>query len=137
MRHTRTDLALVHLDKALGTTFGYWKEPMGVRELLNVQLPFPIDDIATLTMAGYPRGARQNSQYQAAGISLIPPTDGLLTLHGFKDKGFEGSPVWGTHATTGVRILAGVNIGAPPRQTVNRAVALEPDILKFIIANTK
>jgi V8-like Glu-specific endopeptidase len=138
VRHTRTDLALIHLDKPLGNLVGYWKEPVGMSIFENAQPVLPAG-LPTVSLAGYPAGSRRDSQYRADNIAFIgfKPGNGLLTYIKFKVSGHVGSPVWGVHPSTGARILVGVHIGPAPGQTANHAVVLDDKLLKFIIANTK
>lgn len=133
-RRTRTDLAIVRLDKLLGRSFGYWTAPIGTTAFEDAQLPI-VDDQPTLSLAGYPSPTRR-SQYRLDNVGFTR-SEGLINYarHKFKLRGHVGSPVWTPHTTRDVNILIGIHFGAATGKTASRAAAIEDDVVKFIDAN--
>ncbi|HEX6097797.1 MAG TPA: trypsin-like serine protease [Thermoanaerobaculia bacterium] len=78
-------------------------------------------------------------QYRSYDVTV--KRDGNLLRHTSDTcGGHSGSPVWvRRHWSMGGRVLVAVHVGSNTlkKKTTNRAVLIDKDILKFIIANTK
>lgn len=78
-------------------------------------------------------------QYRSYDVTV--KRDGNLLRHATDTcGGHSGSPVWvRRHWSMGGRVLVAVHVGSNTikKKTTNRAVLIDKDILKFIIANTK
>ncbi len=140
-RGTRTDLAIVHLEKALGATYGYWSrtyksrpyDPIGT-SILRGSLPLPAGTLK-VNLSGYPGDKGGVSQWRAYDIT-VSRANGLLRYLDDTYRGHSGSPVWVRRSPDmGGRVLVGVHIGGNKKS--NAAVFVDKDVLKFIIANTK
>lgn len=141
VRGTRTDLAIVHLAKPLGTKYGYWTrdhttrpyDPIGT-SILQGSLPLPAGTLK-VNLSGYPGDKGGVTQWRAYDVS-VSRAKGLLRYLDDTYRGHSGSPVWVRRSPDrGGRVLVGVHIGG--NKSSNAAVFIDKDVRRFIIANTK
>jgi len=155
------DIAIVHLDAPLGASVGYWSrlhslhkdDPIGTS--IAARLPLPAG-MLKINLSGYPGDLPAGKKFDCLGpgrhalcgkfqyraYDATVRRAGRM-LHHLDDtyRGHSGSPVWvRRHPSLGGRVLVGVHVaGSEPgaKRKTNRAVLIDAEILKFIIANTK
>jgi glutamyl endopeptidase len=141
---TRLDYGIIHLDKAIGNTVGFWNyayrktavDPTGT-STLQKSLPLPAGTL-TVNLSGYPDDKGGTKQYRAYNRT-VKRSDGMLYYLNDTYYGHSGSPVWvRRHPSMGGRMLVAIHVGqgGATASNPNLAVLVGDDVRNFIRNNT-
>lgn len=141
---TSSDYAIIHLDKPLGNTVGFWSysyrktnlDPTGT-SILQGSLPLPAGQL-DVNLSGYPGDKGGTLQYRSYEYTT-KRQDGMLLYLNDSMGGHSGSPVWvKRHSSMGGRVLVGIHVGRRGATVANPnlAVFINDSLRKFIQDNT-
>ncbi|MFM9948283.1 MAG: trypsin-like serine peptidase [Saprospiraceae bacterium] len=138
------DFAIIHLDKALGNTVGFWNynyrkysfDTTG-NSILKGPLPMPAGSLK-VNLSGYPGDKGGKHQYRAYE-DTTKRQDGMLLYLNDTKGGHSGSPVWVRRSPDmGGRVMVGIHVGRVGANMANPnlAVFINDNVRSFIRANT-
>jgi glutamyl endopeptidase len=141
---TRLDYGIIHLDKPIGNTVGFWNynyrkysfDQTG-NSTLKGALPMPAGNLK-VNLSGYPGdkgGTRQYRSYE----DTTARQDGMLLYLNDTKGGHSGCPVWVRRSPDmGGRVLVGIHVGRVGASLANPnlAVFISDEVRAFIRANT-
>jgi V8-like Glu-specific endopeptidase len=141
--HSPMDYAIIHLDKDISSTIGYWGmkpwkgDELGSSFLTGKYMPGPAG-IQKINICGYPVDKGGNTQYLSYDKTLKfnPERNELFFLNDVT-YGNSGSPMWIRRSSdNGGRVLVGITTFVHPAAGYNGGVFLNEEVRDFMKANT-
>lgn len=141
---SRLDYGIIHLDRPIGNTVGYWSmnhrrwpfDSIGT-SILQRNLPLPTGRLK-VNISGYPNDKGGLTQWSSYNITKRLQ-NGMLWYRNDTKPGHSGSPVWvKRHWSMGGRVLVGIHVSASQGGlAANGAVFINDSVRSFLRRHTR